>query len=80
MLFRSRAAKLHQPQIIRLPSGAGHDAAILARITPVAMLFIRCKGGISHHPDESASRQDVRVALAVLNDFLRLLASEYGRF
>jgi allantoate deiminase len=74
-----RAAKLHQRQTIRLPSGAGHDAAILARITPAAMLFIRCKGGISHHPDESASRQDVRVALAVLNDFLQLLASEYGR-
>ena len=75
-----RAAKIHQPQIIRLSSGAGHDAAILAGITPAAMLFIRCKGGISHHPDESASRQDVRVALAVLNDFLRLLGSEYGRF
>jgi allantoate deiminase len=75
-----RAAKIHQPRIIRLPSGAGHDAAILAGITPAAMLFIRCKGGISHHPDESVSRQDVRVALAVLNDFLRLLASEYGRF
>jgi allantoate deiminase len=75
-----RAAKLHQPQVVRLPSGAGHDAAILARITPAAMLFIRCQGGISHHPDESASRQDVRVALAVLDDFLRLLASEYGRF
>jgi len=75
----ARAAKTHQPRIIRLPSGAGHDAAILARITPAAMLFIRCKGGISHHPDESASRRDVRVALAVLNDFLRLLASEYGR-
>jgi allantoate deiminase len=43
------------------------------------MLFIRCQGGISHHPDESASLRDVRVALAVLNDFLRLLASEYGR-
>jgi allantoate deiminase len=62
-----------------LPSGAGHDAAILARITPAAMLFIRCKGGISHHPGESVSRQDVRSALAVLNDFLRLLANEYGR-
>ena len=74
-----RASKLHQPQTIRLPSGAGHDAAILARITPAAMLFIRCKGGISHHPDASASRQDVRVALAVLNDFLQLLAIEYGR-
>ena len=75
-----RATKIHQSRIVRLPSGAGHDAAILAGITPAAMLFIRCKGGISHHPDESASRQDVRVALAVLNDFLRLLASEYGRF
>ena len=70
----------HQRRIVRLPSGAGHDAAILARITPAAMLFVRCKGGISHHPDESASRQDVRVALAVLNDFLRLMAREYGRF
>ena len=75
-----RAAKLHQPQIIRLPSGAGHDAAILAGITPAAMLFIRCKGGISHHPDESASRQDVQLAFLVLNDFVRLLAIEYGRF
>jgi allantoate deiminase len=75
----ARAAKLHQPRVVRLPSGAGHDAAILARITPAAMLFIRCKDGISHHPDESASRRDVRVALAVLNDFLRLLADEYGR-
>ena len=76
----ARAAKTHQPRIIRLPSGAGHDAAILARIAPAAMLFIRCKGGISHHPDESASRTDVGVALGVLNDFLRLLAIEYGRF
>jgi allantoate deiminase len=75
-----RATKLHQPQIIRLPSGASHDAAILARITPAAMLFIRCKGGISHHPDESASRRDVQLAFLVLNDFLRLLAIEYGRF
>jgi allantoate deiminase len=74
-----RAAKIHQPQTIRLPSGAGHDAAILARITPAALLFIRCKGGISHHPDESASRRDVRVALAVLIGFLRLTASEYER-
>jgi allantoate deiminase len=74
-----RAARTHQSQVIRLPSGAGHDAAILARITPVAMLFIRCRDGISHHPGESASRRDVGVALAVLNDFLRLLANEYGR-
>jgi allantoate deiminase len=75
----SRATRMHQPRAISLPSGAGHDAAILARITPAAMLFIRCKGGISHHPDESVSRQDVQAALGVLSEFLRLLAIDYGR-
>ena len=34
----------------RLPSGAGHDALALATLCPIAMLFVRCKGGISHHP------------------------------
>ena len=38
---------------VRLPSGAGHDAVALAALTPVAMLFVRCLGGVSHHPDES---------------------------
>jgi allantoate deiminase len=74
----ARAARKHQPRMIRLPSGAGHDAAVLARITPAAMLFIRCKGGVSHHPDEFASPQDVKVALAVLTEFLGLLARDYG--
>jgi allantoate deiminase len=52
---------------------------MLARITPVAMLFIRCRGGISHHPDESVRTADVRVALAVLNDFIAGLAKDYER-
>jgi len=64
----------HQKQVLRLPSGAGHDAAVMAQITPVVMLFVQCKGGVSHHPDESANVQDVRVALAVLNDFILDLA------
>jgi allantoate deiminase len=74
-----RAAGKHQARVIGLPSGAGHDAAVLAEITPTAMLFIRCKGGISHHPAEEVRLQDVRVALGVLNDFLLLLASEVER-
>ena len=45
-------------QTRRLPSGAGHDAAAMAAITDVAMIFVRCKGGISHHPDESITRED----------------------
>lgn len=65
-----QAVKRHQPRTIHLPSGAGHDAAIMSRIAPMAMLFIRCKGGISHHPDESVKRDDVHVALGVMNDFI----------
>jgi allantoate deiminase len=64
----------YQKRILQLPSGAGHDAAIMAKITPVAMLFIRCKGGVSHHPDESVKVQDVQVATDVLNDFILRLA------
>ncbi|MEJ0089023.1 MAG: allantoate amidohydrolase [Limisphaerales bacterium] len=71
------AAMNHQRTIVKLPSGAGHDAAVMGKITPAAMLFIRCKGGISHHPDESVSIQDVQVALNIMNDFLHLLAEKY---
>ena len=60
----------------RLPSGAGHDAAQVATLAPVAMLFVRCKGGISHNPAESVTREDVEVALRVIRKFLRLLERE----
>jgi allantoate deiminase len=69
-----RCVRRQQGKSVSLPSGAGHDAAAMAAITPVAMLFVRCKGGISHHPDESVSIKDVGVAIAVMNDFLRELA------
>ncbi len=59
---------------VRLPSGAGHDAVALSELTGVAMLFVRCAGGVSHHPAESVDVADVAVALDVLDDFLRRLA------
>ena len=59
-----------------LPSGAGHDAAVMATITPVCMLFVRCAGGISHHPDEAVTCHDVAVALGVLTRFLDLLVED----
>ena len=68
------AAKKHQAEVPLLTSGAGHDAAAMAAICPVAMLFVRCLGGISHSPAESASEADVRVAVAVMNDFLKSLS------
>jgi allantoate deiminase len=54
----------------RLVSGAGHDAAIMASICPTAMLFVRSPGGVSHHPDESVHREDVRAALGAMVQFL----------
>jgi allantoate deiminase/N-carbamoyl-L-amino-acid hydrolase len=56
---------------LRLPSGAGHDAMMMARLTPVGMLFVRCgNGGISHHPGESLSAADADSAARVFEDFL----------
>ena len=57
-----------------LPSGAGHDPAALAAITPTAMLFVRCAGGISHNPAEAVTVEDVAVAIAVLDQFVAGLA------
>jgi allantoate deiminase len=54
-----------------LPSGAGHDAGILAPMLPAAMLFVRCREGLSHHPDEFVSLEDIAVALQVTVEFLR---------
>jgi allantoate deiminase len=67
------AARKHQHEVIDLPSGAGHDAAVMGKICPMAMLFVRCKDGLSHHPDESMTVEDARVALATLVDFVRTL-------
>lgn len=44
----------------RLPSGAGHDAAAMAEITDVGVIFVRCAGGISHSPDESITDADAK--------------------
>jgi allantoate deiminase len=49
----------------RMASGAGHDAMIVARQMPAAMLFLRSPGGISHHPDETVLAEDVAAALDV---------------
>jgi allantoate deiminase len=53
-------------RVQRLVSGAGHDAAILGRGVPAAMLFVRCAGGLSHSPNETVAVEDVAVALEVL--------------
>jgi allantoate deiminase len=48
---------------IRMTSGAGHDAMVIAPHVPSAMVFLRNPGGISHHPDESVAEDDVAAAI-----------------
>lgn len=56
-------------------SGAGHDGVALAPAMPIAMLFIRCRDGLSHHPDEYASPEDIETGIAVLTHFLTHLSA-----
>lgn len=58
---------------LTLPSGATHDASAMADLCPISMLFVRCRGGISHKSEEFASPQDMDVAIDVLADFLTSL-------
>jgi hydantoinase/carbamoylase family amidase len=56
----------------RLPSGAGHDAMMIQRLTEVCMLFVRCgNGGISHNPLETMTAEDAQLAARVFLDFVR---------
>jgi allantoate deiminase len=61
-----------------MPSGAGHDAIVMAGRLPTAMLFLRSPGGISHHPDESVLEQDVEASLFVARHFLQRLSRDIG--
>jgi allantoate deiminase/N-carbamoyl-L-amino-acid hydrolase len=55
-----------------LPSGAGHDAMAMAKMTDVAMLFTRCgNGGISHNPLETMTADDAEISAQIFLDFLR---------
>jgi allantoate deiminase len=58
----------------RMPSGAGHDAMILASRVPAAMIFLRSPGGISHDPAESVLLEDVACAIDCGGHLLRQLA------
>jgi allantoate deiminase len=57
-------------RVFELPSGAGHDGMAMVDIADVAMVFVRCRGGISHHPDEHVEKADVEAGARVL---LRLI-------
>ena len=62
-------------EVLSLPSGAGHDGVVISSLTEIGMLFVRCKGGVSHSPAESVTVEDVAVAIDVLGNFLERLAA-----
>jgi allantoate deiminase len=73
-----RAAERARCATMRMTSGAGHDAMVIAPHVPSAMIFLRNPAGISHHPDESVAERDVAAAihtgLCFLDEFARHLA------
>jgi len=74
MLDAAIAEAGHPP--FRLVSGAGHDAMIMAALCPTAMLFLRCRGGVSHNPAEHVEPADAEAALTVISCFIRQLGAK----
>jgi allantoate deiminase len=56
---------------MQLPSGATHDASAMADLCPIAMLFVRCREGLSHTPVEFAEKEDMAKAVEALRNFLK---------
>ncbi len=71
--LQARAVVDNGISVLRLTSGAGHDGVAVSEITGVAMLFVRCANGVSHHPDERVT--DAHVAVEVLADAIASLAA-----
>ncbi len=65
---RSIAAAGVRPQ--RLPSGAGHDGLAMRSIADIGMIFVRCAGGVSHHPAEAITEADAEMGARVLQHFV----------
>lgn len=70
-----QATKDLQITTTKLASGATHDASAMADLCPMAMLFVRCKNGLSHAPEEYASAKDMEIAIKSITGFLNRLAA-----
>jgi allantoate deiminase len=65
-----RAVAAEGVRVRKLPSGAGHDGQAMSALTDVAMLFVRCRGGVSHNPAESIAEADAGVGARTLLRFI----------
>jgi ureidoglycolate amidohydrolase len=70
----SNACRKHQQKFLPMVSRAYHDSLFMSRIAPAAMLFIPCRNGYSHRPDEYASPEDIARGALVLAETLATLS------
>jgi allantoate deiminase len=75
----SRAVAAEGFRVFELPSGAGHDGMAMIDISDVGMLFVRCRGGISHHPDEHVELADADAGARVLLRLIENFSPEAAR-
>ena len=78
MRSKPRAQTLAAGKSVRMPSGAGHDAQVLATVMPAAMLFVPSIGGISHHWTENTADADIVTGAEVFVETCRLLLKRAG--
>ena len=71
----STIAKTHTQAVVHMPSGAGHDAQMFARVCPSAMIFVPSVEGISHNPSEFTSHEDITLGSNILLQVLLQLAA-----
>jgi ureidoglycolate amidohydrolase len=70
----SDACAKHHQKFLPMVSRAYHDSLFMSRIAPAAMLFIPCRNGYSHRPDEYASPEDIACGTLVLAEALATLS------
>jgi N-carbamoyl-L-amino-acid hydrolase len=70
----SQSCRKHELNSIPMVSRAYHDSLFIARVAPVAMLFIPCRNGYSHRPDEYAAPEDIVRGTLVLAETLAVLS------
>ncbi|MBS1563070.1 MAG: M20/M25/M40 family metallo-hydrolase, partial [Bacteroidetes bacterium] len=66
-------------ELVELVSGAGHDGVPISAVSPIAMLFVRCYKGISHHPLENVAPKDLAAAIEVSANFIEELIKTHTR-
>ncbi len=76
-LFRDVVSDL-AGQSSLLPSGAAHDAAAVSDLCPKFILFVRCKNGVSHCPEEFACEADMHLAVDALKDLISKISAKLG--